>query len=367
LDKLKHKFYTPKRASESAWCTVQIGEDKKDCIFFRTKHCTAGLSINRPGGIKRNITATIMAQPVGYLAKHRDNQFIILTTGEQKRGATAYNIEIENSLSVITLFKQYIQEELRLRGTPYTQHHSRGRVAAPPAPRGLILQSYPQVPQQTAATAASEGTYKALSESPAPPHTLLGNFAAQLAPQDRNRLFKELLTYPFEERTLQTALHVLGEDSGASSAARPPTKDPAVPMALQGHNQQTATASFKGDYSGAPSAARPNTKRSEGMLDLPNTAQARKGEVSQQTDRVSGEEENDEGSIFVMPFSLWKYSPPTNALFSQPKKGKERKEEEYKQTKLGITNEPQRVVGEPNARDIFEKTKHHNKTPTQQK
>ena len=303
MKKLKNKYFTPKRASESAWSIVQTGENKKDCIYFCTKHCTAGLSISRPGGIKRNITATIMAQPVQYHTKHKNNQFTILAIGEQKRGATAYNIEIENSHNITTLFKQYILEELSLRGTPYTQSHARGIVAAPFAPQGLILQTCPQVSPQTAAVTAS--------------------------------------------RTLQTALYVLGEDSSAFSAARPPTKHPAGPMAPQGHNNTPCTV---------------QASRSEAIQHIPHTVQASRGIADQQTDKQT---DNNEGTVFITPFSLWRYSPPTNALFSQPKKGKERKEEEYKQTILGITNEPQLIVEEVNARDTGREktttTHQHNK------
>ena len=314
--------------------------------------------------------------------------------GEQKRGATTYTIEIEDSPDIISLFKQYIMEEWNLRGTPYTQHHLRGNIVAPLAPRGLILQSQSQVPQPTVSVSAGEGnhkallenyiryiatsinlpntklgtlaalkapqedrshhihaaatqgeeafmgTYEALPESLALPHTLLGTLAAPLAPQDRS---------------LRTESNMPGEDSGAPGAAKPLTKALAAPLAPQGRNYQTAITML-GDCSGAPGAARPHTKTSAEMLGLPNTVQARRGEVNQQTGRALGETENDEGSIFVIPFSLWKYSPPTNALFSHPKQGNERTEEEQRQhtqTKLRTTNEPQRVVEESNARDTL--------------
>lgn len=145
MEKLKYKYFAPKRASESAWSIVQIGEEKKDCIYFCTKHCTAGLSIIRPGGIKRNITATITTQHVKYHHKHKNNQFTILVMGEQKRGATTYTIEIEDTSGITTLFKHYILQELISRGTPYTGkkglmllHHLRGSIAAPLAPRDLV-------------------------------------------------------------------------------------------------------------------------------------------------------------------------------------------------------------------------------------
>jgi hypothetical protein len=342
------------------WHTLQDRGGKSRNVYFCIKHQTTGISRRRPGGIQRRISFVVMTQPLQYKKKQKNNQLLVITTGEQKRGAATYSIEVEDRHCTRAIIAHYIRLELLERvGGVY--EHIQGSVMGPPEASPRTEPSCADTAYTVPKALTGEGVNRPKTESvkgnscytllrPLGPHTeaLLPATAEDEEhhwPEAGHTCLGESIR-PFLQHTKDFRGKTHQQGDPCRTLLRPLRQHTGALLTIAAEDEDHSWSGKDEHTEGGQTFIRPITQQQK-VLRVPGENRRHHGEEGyKQTNRhslwesdtdtgdehinnnsknktTSHEEYNkaairtqldndDEGELYVIPFSIWRFSPPSN-------------------------------------------------------